>query len=1371
MLKRLLVLFTFFGGCFAFLAFLYYAFFSRPNLEVLLENARNTVSTPGATPEQLLGALRDLDVVVEFSQDEHPESLKEGLRWRARAHRRTRSFQSAEDDLTRLASIAPDDRGATFDLVDTLVQAGTLLGDITYFERAVQKLEVWRETRPQDLQGMQALGRTQVDLAQRLVDENEEIVSSLIEGTTTFTLIQRLRDYTLRPPEDPELPALTSQMRTDILFVVEEKRAEIFERAERARHMLTSGIEHLYASFLRRPHQRMAPELLQALALIGRDEEILVLAPVLLHPEYPETLRLPEGHELLRRIVWAHAEALRDRGFLERARDALETYRATNPEVHVKPDMMTLLDLHLAIGDLAALENLVTILSEDPACVASGWWGTRGPFYSGAVHQLSGRTDEAIRDLETFVRLQRQRQRAELERLQTAHRMLASAYLAAGRLDDANRAFLALVNLAEDPAEMQFELAGLTLDEFHLPREAGRLLVGAVTRKPALTPRAKDLADRIARAMLQDIGISIENAVQQATPGAGGLRFDPVVEWLVGRQLVEAGDGRNAVRLMDSLLVRSPGFYPAVLTRAQALAKLGQRDRAISGYRSYLEIVPEDDGAWLELADLTGPGLRVRGVNFEEVRFRALRHSLEGAGALQLGVALIARDQLDRALRLVSPDRLEGEDSARARLVLARAARDLAPQIAMQMLAAIPATSTHASEALFERLRLAARVDSPESVERLALEVDANTVIDVTSLAETIETLVHFRQPRAAYALLRRAEPRDLGSTYFRLLGLVQIALGKRELGEASLDRALAFRDEDAMAAGLDLLVELSSQDRAGEIGTVAPLLSFIARDARNVSLRRSLALGLTLAGQSTQAIAIFDSLPQPTEVEERTDHDWTRDVILSLVPPDEEPEPTTEATSTTKPHKPREPDAPWLLGFTIDDRRALAEFLALSQARHRGVEAEEHIGTLLQRHPRSLPLRWWFVKSQLANGKYLEAARSEQVLLLENPEFEPALRLLESTLSRVGRRRQALAIRALRLLTAVRAETPDLALVSELGESLFDAGESVALTQALVALPQRLRDAPPLRLLGARLLNEAGDHRQALRALRPLWTNALTNPQTLDETVLAIGRQYLTALLATEGLDVPEVEQVVSALLPRAPDDPVVIAIDLARRVAALPFGSPERALVLEAGLEAQWASPHTLVATDRVAAQVLYATLERDVPDAFENILWIEMCKDPADLDAWLRRARFLERVGRDREAIDEYEKLHQLRVSPEATVGLIRLRIRYAKSRKETEPLLPLLDREIARRANAPEQNDLRALRIDLLRSLGRLDEAAAEIETTKSSRLTSPVLREATLRTWFESRAPRAFENAAPLVAKKLPPIRSVRLTELLRSLPR
>jgi tetratricopeptide (TPR) repeat protein len=74
------------------------------------------------------------------------------------------------------------------------------------------------------------------------------------------------------------------------------------------------------------------------------------------------------------------------------------------------------------------------------------------------------------------------------------------------------------------------------------------------------------------------------------------LALGPNLDAEVDRARVVAwqGDTRAAIRMLDSLLARTPGYIPALETRAEFFAWAGETGRAVSSYEQLAQILPDD---------------------------------------------------------------------------------------------------------------------------------------------------------------------------------------------------------------------------------------------------------------------------------------------------------------------------------------------------------------------------------------------------------------------------------------------------------------------------------------------------------------------------------------------------------------------------------------------------------------------------------------------------------------------------------------------------------------------------------------------------------------------------------------------------------
>ena len=82
---------------------------------------------------------------------------------------------------------------------------------------------------------------------------------------------------------------------------------------------------------------------------------------------------------------------------------------------------------------------------------------------------------------------------------------------------------------------------------------------------------------------------------------AGGAPRAPEPTPQMAETALQQGSPQIALQLADSVLVREPANRTALLTRAEALAALGQREQAAAAYDQVLQVSPREEAAMLGL--------------------------------------------------------------------------------------------------------------------------------------------------------------------------------------------------------------------------------------------------------------------------------------------------------------------------------------------------------------------------------------------------------------------------------------------------------------------------------------------------------------------------------------------------------------------------------------------------------------------------------------------------------------------------------------------------------------------------------------------------------------------------------------------------
>jgi tetratricopeptide (TPR) repeat protein len=207
------------------------------------------------------------------------------------------------------------------------------------------------------------------------------------------------------------------------------------------------------------------------------------------------------------------------------------------------------------------------------------------------------------------------------------------------------------------------------------------------------------------------------------------LALGPNLEAEVDRARVVAWRGAplDAVTMLDSLLVRTPGYIPALEARAEFLAWAGESDAAVRSYTQLAEILPENR-------------------NVRSARARLLSWASRLDESIALYDSLVRTDPGDRAARL---------GLARA---LGWAGRtDSAAAVYRAMLAADSA-DVDALEGRAQTHSWAGQLRAAEASWRRALVEDARRVSSLVGLAQTLRWQ---GRDAAADEVLRRAEARD----------------------------------------------------------------------------------------------------------------------------------------------------------------------------------------------------------------------------------------------------------------------------------------------------------------------------------------------------------------------------------------------------------------------------------------------------------------------------------------------------------------------------------------------------------------------------------------------------------------------------------
>jgi tetratricopeptide (TPR) repeat protein len=187
------------------------------------------------------------------------------------------------------------------------------------------------------------------------------------------------------------------------------------------------------------------------------------------------------------------------------------------------------------------------------------------------------------------------------------------------------------------------------------------------------------------------------------------LALGPNLEAEVDRARVVAwqGNPKGAIALLDTLLQRTPGYIPAMQTRAEFFAMAGETERAVSSYEQLAQILPENRSV-------------------RNARARTLSWASRLDESIALYDSLVRTDPTDREARLGLGRVLgwAGEVDSAAAVYRGMLAQDSTDVDAWAGIAQTQSWAGHLREA--------------ESTWRRALRTDSSHVVALVGLAQTL---------------------------------------------------------------------------------------------------------------------------------------------------------------------------------------------------------------------------------------------------------------------------------------------------------------------------------------------------------------------------------------------------------------------------------------------------------------------------------------------------------------------------------------------------------------------------------------------------------------------------------------------------------
>ncbi len=707
----------------------------------------------------------------------------------------------------------------------------------------------------------------------------------------------------------------------------------------------------------------------------------------------------------------------------------------------------------------------------------------------------------------------------------------------------------------------------------------------------------------------------------------------PYELYKLGKLHEENGEPTGVVYTCDKILLKFPGFLPAIDLCIRATQQLGNEEQVAKLALERMERFGADRKSIARVSRLPASVLNSE----QTLRFMQLDPGL--TGRLIVAEALAREGRYAQALNGLTTLGLEplgGDGFLLAGELMLRLGHYAD---ALETLGTINKGNPRFAQALAMRLEAAFEIGHRSWMQKLSTDPSKPEHLDREALLPVIDRMLcsgHFKQSKAFLERLDEYAETRSGGVVLRL-AMVQLLLDERDEAEETLDRAEALTDSGMAAFGRALIA--TEQE---EWGTLPLQMADVVRSTLRTTAVQHAAISLMdeRLGEAAD-IAV-------RKIEEEGDDDplWSLFAhaadVLRAEPIRPDPQFGVENSEETM-------LALHGLGSgKRDPRRLLVRIAAVetppwtvwavAEMLRDGIEAEGTMwpAYLAARGYRHLGLR--------------EDATELLVRINERwPTFAPAWDLREELeLERLGRidhldlvqlrhqRRRELGLRA-------GEEAEERLTLAWAAEQTGNLDRAVKMAREAVELDGEFL---PARFKLAQLLRERGKYKPSIEAYQEAFSSAP------EENTFELAEEFLGVLQEAHEADpeqFPEtlVQAELERLAQRLPRDPLV-ALHLARGDLRTPGLSPALAIDRAYRRLANFRAATEKVPIDslRPGCSALWKDFFAAVdPERAEEFVRTELRARPGSLDLWTMLAETYETQGRLREAIELYETVQQM------------------------------------------------------------------------------------------------------------------------------
>jgi putative PEP-CTERM system TPR-repeat lipoprotein len=429
--------------------------------------------------------------------------------------------------------------------------------------------------------------------------------------------------------------------------------------------------------------------------------------------------------------------------------------------------------------------------------------------------------------------------------------LLGSAYLQAGRYDEASVMFERAAAAAPDAAAIRMQLA--------LTRFAGGDLGEAVGElQSAIELDPDQVQAQIFLALLRMKEGNFDEALT-VIDGIGKLLPDnPLTDNLRGAALLGKNDMDGARAAFEAALVKKPGFVPALMNLAQLDRKAGDDEAATRRYREIVAANATDTRARIGLAEIAmtrGDRDGARSALDEAIS----ANPTDPAPRVALVELYLRTGAPDRALSAASEANLNIPDNPtilRSLGLAQKASGDVLGAVdTYRKLTVASPSSIEAVKLLADAQAAAGSYDEARTTLWRALEIDPG---DIPTQVAQIELEIRAGRTDDALGLARSFRDRNAAQAIGdKLVGDVYARIGKYTEAAEAYDAGFAKEPSTELAVR-----RFDAHRRAGTMEKAfADLLAWAAEHPDDKVARYALAAGYLETGHNAEAIAAYEAL------------------------------------------------------------------------------------------------------------------------------------------------------------------------------------------------------------------------------------------------------------------------------------------------------------------------------------------------------------------------------------------------------------------------------------------------------------------------------------------------------------------------------